>query len=84
MYWNEENKQKGQELVAIAQDFGVSAAELALAWCLKNKNVSSVILGASKVEQLEQNLKALDVEFTEDVLKRLEDLYPQPEAIPQI
>ncbi len=84
MYWNEENKQKGQELVAIAQDFGVSAAELALAWCLKNKNVSSVILGASKVEQLEQNLKALDVEFTEDVLKRLEELYPQPEAIPQI
>jgi len=84
MYWNEENKQKGQELVAIAKDFGVSPAELALAWCLKNPNVSSVILGASRVEQLQQNLKALDLTLTEDVLKRLETLYPQPEAIPQI
>lgn len=84
MYWSEENKQKGQELVAIAKDFGVTAAELALAWCLKNPNISSVILGASRVEQLEENLKALEIELTDDVLERLETLYPQPEAIPQI
>jgi aryl-alcohol dehydrogenase-like predicted oxidoreductase len=84
MYWSEENKKKGQELVAIAKDFGVTAAELAIAWCLKNDNVSSVILGASKVEQLQENLKALDLDLTEDVLSRLEELYPQPAAIPQI
>jgi voltage-dependent potassium channel beta subunit len=84
MYWSEENKQKGQELVAIAKDFGVTAAELALAWCLKNPNISSVILGASRVEQLEENLKALEIELTDDVLERIEALYPQPEAIPQI
>ncbi|MEA3366122.1 MAG: aldo/keto reductase family protein [Candidatus Hydrogenedentes bacterium] len=84
MYWSEENKQKGQELVAIAKDFGVTAAELAIAWCLKNPNISSVILGASRVDQLEENLKALDLKLTDDVLERLDALYPQPEAIPQI
>lgn len=84
MYWSGENKQKGQELVAIAKDFGVTAAQLALAWCLKNPNISSVILGASRVEQLEENLKALEIELTDDVLERIEALYPQPEAIPQI
>lgn len=84
MYWTEEYKQKGQELAAIAKDFGVSAAELAIAWCLRNPNISSVILGASRVEQLQQNLKALDLQLTGDVLNRIETLYPQPEAIPQI
>ena len=84
MYWTEEYKQKGQELAAIAKDFGASAAELAIAWCLRNPNVSSVILGASRVEQLQQNLKALELQLTDDVLNRIETLYPQPEAIPQI
>ncbi len=84
MYWTEEYKKKGQELAAIAKDFGVSAAELALAWCLRNPNISSVILGASRVDQLQQNLKALDLTLSDDVLARLETLYPQPEAIPQI
>ena len=83
MYWTEENKQKGQELAAIAADFGVSAAELSIAWCLENKSVSSVILGTSKVEQLRQNLKALDVQLTEDVMKRLDELYPVPDLAPQ-
>ena len=84
MYWTEEYKQKGQELAAIAKDFGASAAELAIAWCLRNPNVSSVILGASRVEQLQQNHKALELQLTDDVLNRIETLYPQPEAIPQI
>lgn len=84
MYWTEENKAKAQELAAIARDYGVEAAELALAWCLKNPNVSSVILGTSKIEQLRQNLKALDVKLSDDVLARLDALYPRPEAVPQI
>jgi len=84
MYWNEENKEKGQELAAIAKDFGVSAAELAIAWCLENPNVTSVILGTSTVAQLEQNLKALDVKLTDDVAGKLEALYPPPETVPQI
>ena len=46
---------------ALAAELGQSPAQLAIAWCLRNPNVSSVILGASRVSQLEQNLGALDV-----------------------
>ncbi len=50
-----------QELAAIAQKLGATLPQLSIAWLLKNPNVSSVILGASRPEQLEQNLKALDI-----------------------
>ncbi len=46
---------------ALAAELGESPAQLAIAWCLRNPNVSSVILGASRVAQLEENLRALDV-----------------------
>jgi len=46
---------------ALAAELGHAPAQLAIAWCLRNPNVSSVILGASRVSQLEQNLGALDV-----------------------
>jgi len=46
---------------ALAASLGVSPAQLAIAWCLRNPNVSSVILGASRVGQLEENLGALDL-----------------------
>ncbi len=45
----------------LAASLGVSPAQLAIAWCLRNPNVSSVILGASRVGQLEENLGALDL-----------------------
>ena len=52
---------KVSELLPIAEELGTSLSKLAIAWCLLNKNVSSVILGASRVEQLEENLSAVDV-----------------------
>jgi voltage-dependent potassium channel beta subunit len=62
------------KLAAIAKDLGTSLPCLSLAWCLKNPNVSSVILGASKVEQLTENLKSLDVleKLTPQVMKEIE------------
>lgn len=59
---------------AIAKELGISLPRLALAWCLKNPNVSSVILGASRVEQLTENLGALDVVplLTPEVMTKLE------------
>ena len=57
----EENIKKVEELKKIAASLNTSVALLSLAWCLKNPNVSTVILGASKVDQLKENLKALDV-----------------------
>lgn len=61
-------------LAPIAADLGLPLARLALAWCLKNPHVSTVILGASKLHQLEENLKALDAVplLTDDVMTRIE------------
>lgn len=57
----QDRMKKVASLNPIAQEMGVSLSNLAIAWCLLNKNVSTVILGASKVEQLEENLKSLEV-----------------------
>jgi voltage-dependent potassium channel beta subunit len=52
---------KVRRFSAVAAELGESPAQLAIAWCLRNRQVSSVILGASRVSQLEENLRALDV-----------------------
>ena len=52
---------KVRRFTALAAELGESPAQLAVAWCLRNPQVSSVILGASRVSQLEENLRALDV-----------------------
>ena len=51
-------------------------SQLAIAWVLKNKNVSSVILGVSKLEQLEENLKSLEIKekLTDDLMKELDEI----------
>ncbi len=49
-----------KKLTKIADKVGCSMTQLALAWCLKNSHVSTVILGASRLEQLQHNLAALD------------------------
>ncbi len=49
------------ELTSVAEKLDCSMAQLALAWCLKNPHVSTVILGASKISQLEDNIQALNV-----------------------
>jgi len=48
-----------EKLSAVAADLGASTAQLAIAWCLKNPNVSTVITGASREPQLQENMKAL-------------------------
>ena len=59
---------RGQERMArdaklkdYADDLGVNLAQLSIAWCLLNENVSTVILGASKASQLVDNLKCIDL-----------------------
>ena len=55
-----ERHEKVQELYQLAEELGLPLVNLALCWCLKNQNVSTVILGASKIEQLKQNLQSLN------------------------
>ena len=64
---------KVASLVPIANEMGVNLSNLAIAWCLLNENVSTVILGASKIEQLEENLKSTEVLslFDEGILNKL-------------
>jgi voltage-dependent potassium channel beta subunit len=72
----EKNLAAVPKMAAIAKGLGTSLPRLAIAWCLKNPNVSTVILGASKVEQLEENLGSLDVveKMTPQVMRDLDSL----------
>ena len=81
MYWTEENKRKGQELVKIASEIGVTAAQLSIAWCLKNPAVTSVITGATSLSQADDNLKAVDIEITDEVMNKLNEIYPPVETV---
>lgn len=69
----QERMQQVAGLVPVAETLGTSLSQLAIAWCLLNPNVSSVILGASQIEQLEENLKAPEVvpELTPEIQARL-------------
>ncbi len=76
--------EKVRQMTAIAEDLGCTMAQLALAWCLKNKNVSTVITGASKESQVVQNMAALDHvdKLTDEVMAQLEEILankPEPE-----
>lgn len=66
--------QKAIALTKLSAEIGLSLPVLSLAWCLKNNNVSTVILGASKTSQLSENLKAISAQelLTTDVLERIE------------
>ncbi len=62
------------ELDTVAKDLGCTLAQLALAWCLANRHVSTVITGATRVEQVTENMKALDVaaRLTPEVMLKIE------------
>ena len=71
------------KLGAIAKELGASMAQLALAWTLKNPNVSTAITGASRPEQVIENMKAIDVleKLDDSVMERIEEiLAPLPEG----
>ncbi len=68
------NLQKARELKTIAQDLNVSSAQLALAWCLRLKEVSSVICGATQNYQIDDNVKASGLKLSEEVLDKIEGI----------
>lgn len=67
---------KVRQLTAIAGELGTSTATLSIAWCVANPNVTTAILGATKKEQLTENLKALEVlpKLNAEVLQRIDDV----------
>lgn len=81
----EERVEQVRAIKKIADDLGVSLVKLSLAWCLKNPNVSTVILGASKVAQLKENLEAIDVVpmMSEKVMEAIEEVLKNKPVLPE-
>lgn len=80
-YLNEKTKDKTLKALnafeGIAKELGCSMAQLAMAWVINNPDVSTAITGATKVEQLEDTVKAVAVrrKFTKEIEKRIEDIF---------
>lgn len=70
----ERNAQRVKALKPIADALHVTRAQLALAWALRDPRVSSLFTGATKVRQMEDNLGALKVQLTEDVLREIDGI----------
>ena len=68
--------EKVKQLAVLAKALGVSLASLSIAWVIKNPNVTTAILGATRKEQLTENLKALEVLplLTDEIVKAMEDI----------
>jgi aryl-alcohol dehydrogenase-like predicted oxidoreductase len=73
-FMNDDVLGRVQRLVPIAQQAGLTTAQLAVAWTLQNPNVSSAIVGATRPEQLEDNVKAAGVRLDPDLLKAIDEV----------
>ena len=81
----QEKVQKAQKLEEVAKELDCTLTQLSLAWCLKNPFVSTVILGASRLDQLSENLGALEIvqKIDEEVIEKIERIVesrPKPVA----
>ncbi len=76
---------KVRALAGLAADMGVSLAALSIAWCISNPNVTTAILGATREEQLRQNLEALDVlpRLTAEIKQQIEDIVQTKPVLPE-
>jgi voltage-dependent potassium channel beta subunit len=81
----DETLQKVRMLTTLADELGISTAALSLAWCLRNPNVSTVILGASQPKQVLENVKAAECTalLTEEVMNRIEDIVQTKPELPE-
>ncbi|MDE0802238.1 MAG: aldo/keto reductase [Acidimicrobiales bacterium] len=77
MVSDEEANDKVRKLRDIAEELDATPAQLAIAWCAKNPNVSTVITGASKVDQVVENMRSIEVlsKLTDKTMERINDLF---------
>lgn len=68
----DENLDRVEKLSEVAGDLGLTLSQLALAWVLRLPAISSALIGASRPEQIQENVKAVDVKLSEDTLARIE------------
>lgn len=81
----EEKINKVRALETVAKELNVSLAALSIAWCIKNPNVTTAILGATKKEQLLDNLKAVDVVplLNEELMQQIEAIFATKPRLPE-
>jgi voltage-dependent potassium channel beta subunit len=70
----DENLEKTRQLSALADELGITSAQLALAWILRRPEISAAITGATKVKHVRDNVQASEVELSPDVLTRIEEI----------
>lgn len=75
-WFSEEGLEKVRELKTIADEAGLTLPEMALAWVLRRPEVSSAIIGATKIEHIEENVRASEIELTDDVLEAIDGIAP--------
>lgn len=75
----EERLAKVRQFKPLADELGVSRSELAIAWALRQPAISSVITGASRVEQLESNLRAANLKLDDEILAKLDAIFSPDE-----
>jgi aryl-alcohol dehydrogenase (NADP+) len=79
LYYRDEDFTVSERANEIAQTRGVSGSQIALAWVLNKPHIASPIIGATKMDHLEQAIAALEIQLSEDEIKRLEEPYkPHP------
>ena len=79
LYFREEDFTVAERAADIAKERGVTASQIALAWVLNKPYISSPIIGATKMDHLDQAIAALDIKLSDDEVKNLEELYkPHP------
>jgi aryl-alcohol dehydrogenase-like predicted oxidoreductase len=72
-FMNDDVLTRVQELKPIAEELGLTMAQLAVAWVLQNDNVSAALVGASRPEQVEENVKAAGVVIPDEAMKRIDE-----------
>ena len=71
---NDDVLERVQRLTPLAEQAGLSLAQLSVAWVLQNSNVSAAIIGASRPEQVTENVKAVGVKLEDDLLKQIDEV----------
>ena len=74
-----------RKLKAVSDKLGTTLATLSIAWCIANPNVSTAILGATKNEQLQQNLAALELypKLNEEIMKEIDSVMDTKPHLPE-
>jgi len=77
IFYKEENLNKIRKFKKLANEIGYNRTQLSIAWAAAQLGVSSVILGASSLKQIEENFEALNIEITDEINKKLRSLFPR-------